>query len=737
MIDKWFLEDIQKSLKNTNRLVFIDEGGNADFLRRLIPSGYILKEANNEIEELKAKYETEKSHKDQPVIFYTNTPQTDLKYLREYCETGSVLEIKYLKNYIQKKVLEHLDLNLSSKQEELIPAAKLSIGKDQTYWMKLGKGLGDIFDLEKDLVPFFHEPKKYIKKFDKDVRDQFLQKVNALTGKAFVSKPPETLAKEVVHHLFDSLLKNRPDKLLLNVYHQWLDSRSYSDSFKKYLDKYELPKSIDPWSVHPDHPFAKLDEIALLQLVKKMGDKSYIGSILPKINQRAVNKYAQSLGVDFWQHIKTLLDFDAKNINYLSSSAENIDFYTKYFYKVDRAIRKLYTEFLNNEEIIRPIQEFYESLNSILLDKWFRFLKPYQQNQVGLIQKLIEQNPPKVAIIVGDGVSYEIAKGIEANLSKDFRIKDDFILSNYPSETENNMSNLYVASGEVMKIHKKREAYLVENCDQNIRMIQLSDVNESTTADYLICTFKDVDSLGEKMQQNALKFYDTTEKDLENKIGVLLKNGFKKVFLVADHGFVLTGLLSESDKIEVQFTGKVTKSERYIRTVEKQNAGDSFVEMPGVYKEFKHLYFSKATKPFKTPGVYGFSHGGLTPQELITPCFCFESSAKEEKLEITIQNKSDLKSVTGDLFTLKLKAEKSGDNLFTVQRKCHLLFFSNNKSFYQSDEFILMSGVTFDKEFSFDGKTEIDVILLDAESKEQIDTVSVKKDNARDMGGLL
>lgn len=738
MIDKWFLEDISQAFKNKNRLVFIDEGGQADFLKKIIPSSYLLLEAHTEIEELHLKYQIEKKHAQAKVICYTKTPIGKLSFLREYCETGGLLEIKYLQNYIKEKLHQHLEQNLQLGNEELITAAKSSIGQDHTYWMKLSKGLGDIFDLEKDLLPFLHAPKQFLKNKDKDVQKLFMQKVNQLTGQAYVPKPPATLAKEVVHHLFNSLLSNNPPKLLLGVYHQWLDSRTYDSSFKKYLDKFKVPTVSNPWSVHPDHPFQQIDAAALEAVTKVLNNKKELQTLLPKINARAKNRYAKQMGITFWQAVKTIVDFDSQNMNYLSSFPETVAFYTNHFYKIDRAIRHLYTEFLNKEVIIRPFQEYYENLSTILFDKWFQFIQPYQQNQTGLIERIIKENEGKVAVIVGDGVAYEIAKGVAAQLGATIKVNADIVLADYPSETENNMSQLYMASGQVEKVHKKREQYLTKATSKEVAFIQLDNVNETTTTDEcLICTYKDIDELGEKMQQRALKLYGSIEEGLVQKIPILLQNGYSKVFLVADHGFVLTGLLEESDKIEVNFDGNIKKSERYIRTVEKQFAGNTFIEMEQSYKEYHYLYFSKNTKPFKTPGVYGFSHGGLSPQELITPYFCFELAQQEGKLAIKFKDKAALKQVTGELYLLKLAAPKGAGNLFTAQRKCYLLFFNKGKQFHKSEVFTIKDGETLAKEYTFDGYQKVEVVLLDAINKEQIDKVLVEKDNARDLGGLL
>lgn len=39
----------------------------------------------------------------------------------------------------------------------------MSVGKDRTYWMDLShKGASEIFDLDKELLPFVHDPENYV-----------------------------------------------------------------------------------------------------------------------------------------------------------------------------------------------------------------------------------------------------------------------------------------------------------------------------------------------------------------------------------------------------------------------------------------------------------------------------------------------------------------------------------------------------------------------------------------------
>ena len=62
-------------------------------------------------------------------------------------------------------------------------------------------------------------------------------------------------------------------------------------------------------------------------------------------------------------------------------------------------------------------------------------------------------------------------------------------------------------------------------------------------------------------------------------------------------------------------------------------------------------------------GSYGYAHGGLTPQECIIPIYCFSKDGVGESLKVTILNKTDLQSVTGAYFTIKIKGEGDAGSL--------------------------------------------------------------------------
>ncbi|MGO0306045.1 PglZ domain-containing protein [Endozoicomonas acroporae] len=755
MIDSWFNDDVQRILAHHPVAVFIDASGDAEFLLNTLPDHCTIHKTSSDLEELEAKYRIEKALQAQPAsgqkfLVYTQRTKDELKFVREYCETHGVIEIRYLQNYIKDKVHQTLNLNINLPQSELVAAAKVSVGKDKSYWFDLShKGVSEIFDLEKELLPFVHAPDTFASShYDAQIRETFYRQVNTLLGQEYMDKPPATLASEVVNAMLDGLASNACDKTLWSVYTGWLDSNTYASSFPDYLRPYSAQggtlNGVDIWHVHPDHPFRQVDEQWLKAVGEQLASNTLDKRLLDKLKQRHHSKQAQALGIRFWADLLTLLNVDSGLMNSLGSLSDCIDYYKANFSSLDTAIRNLYTEFLNQPELLEPFQTRYKELVTIFMDKWFRYFDQYQENQTGTLQRIIDQNTgKKIAVIVGDAVAYEVTEQIALQVKGQFKLTRDAILADYPSETENNMSHIYMDNGSIVAVQGQREKYLTEQNAGNttIDYLRLDEVNDQARAgQVLICTYKDIDDLGDKIDHKALKFFPGAIAFVAEKVSQLLNSGYNKVYLISDHGFVLTGMLSEADKIVVKPTGEHYIDERFVRTaVQQPDLTSQFIERTRDYNEFSYLYFAQTMNPFKTPGTYGFSHGGLAPQELITPYFCWEKEADDiGELAVSIANKSDLSGVAGDYYQIKLEPEAAEDNLFTGERKVVMVFFAGKQQVNTSDIITIRnddSAVV--KEYSFSGYDEIEVQLLDASTKQHLDRATVKRNNDRDLGGLL
>ena len=388
---------------------------------------------------------------------------------------------------------------------------------------------------------------------------------------------------------------------------------------------------------------------------------------------------------------------------------------------------------------MQPLQERYNSMVNELLDKWFTHFEDYKEEQTGLFKQQIEKHQESLAIIVGDGITYEIAEEIVSSVDHKLKVEKNTMLADLPSVTDNNMSKMYMSDGSWTKDKSKREKYLKEQfSDKRITFVDLEQINPSISDfDVAVCSYKDIDDIGEKMQHKALKYLNKIKETLADKIVELEKLGFQNIYLVSDHGFVLTGILKESDKIEYSPSGENSKSERFVALKQKPQVPNTLFPIEKSYLEYNHLVVSKNLRSFKTTGAYGFAHGGASPQELIVPCFKFSSGNTVDKLKIEIGNKADLQEVEGENFEIRLQAPKGGQDLFSVDRKCRILVYAGEEEIASSDVISLEAGNTLKREFSFDGNNEVSVHVIDAETKEHLDKVTVTKSSGRDLGGLL
>ena len=741
MLDKWFIEDIQTGLKTANRFVIIDPEESCSKLMDVLKKENIapIFNASTEIEELKVKYELEKDYKDEKAIIYTTIPLEKLVWIREYCETGGRLEISFLHRYITDKVTRKLHFDLSSQPENIVALGKLSLGRKQDFWDNVkATGEANIFPPE-EILDFLANPDKKFKSWDKEAKKLFVDLLSQHTEHSLSNKPAKTVADELVKALLSSIHSGTENTFYKELYRKWIDSKTYEPSLKQYLKSYKVPAELDSWSLPTNHPFKEIDIKWLEELSTNINDKKWIRSHMPIIYNRSREHILSLLGTEWWQDIYVLFDFDISGVTDIQSINDAIEYYKSKFYKVDTAVRHLYTTFLSEKKVLKPIQEYYQQLTMQFLDKWFTyFSNEYKGNQTGYLKTVITENDPPIAVIVGDAISFEVSQEIVEQLDGSFGNPEGFLRGSYPSETENCMSRLFSESGDILPDRSNRQKTLMEETGEKIEFMELDEVSPAHKPnDYTIFYSADVDELSEKQNQNALKYYKEFIAGVGEKIETLFGCGYQKVFLVSDHGFVLTGILEESDKITIASKdGK--KAERYYLSADKaKDKSDSIMEIREPHKDAKYQYYSKSMNPFKTRGAYGFSHGGITPEELIIPNFEFVKSGDDyNKLHVEIANKTDLKDVVGDFYPVIIQGGEFTGDAFSTERKVMLVFSKDKKEFNRSSILSVKAGEKEILEFGFEQHDEFDILIIDAKSKSTLDSCKINKQIARDLGGL-
>ena len=65
-----------------------------------------------------------------------------------------------------------------------------------------------------------------------------------------------------------------------------------------------------------------------------------------------------------------------------------------------------------------------------------------------------------------------------------------------------------------------------------------------------------------------------------------------------------------------------------------------------------------------------------------------------------------------------------------------IMLYAKNINYSSSNIVTIEASKSLSLDFSFNGNSEVRAVLVDSESQEQLDTVTIKKSNARDLGGL-
>lgn len=732
MIDKWFVNDINEVLGQQGRVVVADAKGEGKFLLDFLPQTVVLLEVGDtELDEIKAKYEAEAHHAGESVAFYLHRPKDSLTFLLEYAEIQGCIVLDDMESYIRKHLFADIHLNTELSKQELILAAKLSRGKDQNWWKAVCMRAIQPLDRDQLVLDLLVSPRQVAEDMDKEVWQIFCQEVYALMGKPQTQQPAEVMAGAVMDTIFDGLLHNNISAPLLAIYNRCVSSHAMDEKMADYIRGFALPKDADPLAAHPDYPFWALDESLMRRMSHAIENGEFLANYVHFIEERIQGKLASTYKASWLADIKTVVEYQNEKLYQVSSLDDFAVYYRDHFAPLDTAIRHLYAAWLHEEKVLRPFQFLYEQQEKELLDKWFALTADYQPTQRNLLKEKFSGNG-RIAILVCDGLRLEMAESIYQHAKS--KKKNDYAFAMLPSVTENGMSALFGCDG-VEDLAQKRYAHLLAE-DSEAEVILAEKLNSSITARHLILMFGDIDLVGEKKQMAALKDINGYEKEIAEKIETLLDMGYNKVYVTADHGFVITGILDEADKIPVP-NGDIKKlEERFCLVNARLQDSKGLVEREDDFCDSAYQYYAKSDKPFKTKGVYGYSHGGFTPQECIIPIYEFSQDAAAEALHVSITNKKDLQAVAGLYFKLKLQAESSTD-VFKQERRMEIHFFEGSKELSIQIVTIKQGQLLDNNEFVMPASGKAKVVLVDASTKEQIDYCEVKGSSARDLDDLF
>lgn len=344
--------------------------------------------------------------------------------------------------------------------------------------------------------------------------------------------------------------------------------------------------------------------------------------------------------------------------------------YTENYYKVDRFYREFFSAYdrikVKNsisalDELEKKISYFYDTeYLDQLLEIWSQKIQekddiPAQRNFYG---KYIKSEDIRTAVVISDGLRYEVGSEIAERLSKELSAKEitiEGVLTDLPSITPVGMANLLPDNNRVIDLPDK--IFTVGNISSNTtenREKILQQVSPESSA----ITFGDFKNMSRAEQDNYVKgkkviyiYHDTIDsigdkgktedktfeacesavKDITGIIKLLSSLGIVNVFITSDHGFMYERKpVEEYNKIDLDKTNgePLNLGKRYAIYKEKvEQKGCVTAELDGYYG-----VFPKKNQRIKVSGSgLQFVHGGISPQEMIIPVIQYRGGANSKK----------------------------------------------------------------------------------------------------------
>lgn len=711
-------------MQKSGRVVISDPKGFLTFMVKEL-GDYAVLTLNTAAEEMNARHQAMTVHRESKVIFLCFFPEKDIRQLMEFAGVGGHIDMEDPDTYVRRKLYEAGLGNVTLAERKLLLAAKLSIGKDLTWWKGVVNGTIEPLDLREHLAKLIEDPERYEREHDEDVFGVFRDDLHGVMGKPTTAADATSLLKELTQTIFDGLALGNISDRLLEIYEWWSKDTDLSPTLKALADAWSIPADATCETAHPDHPFEALDRRLLTETGERIRDNRATAGLAESLRQRIESPRASRMKPDWLKDLLTLLETDTTDLYRHNTLQKVSEYYRKRFAPLDAAMRHLYGAWLGDPQLLRPLQELYETHLKSMLVAWFSHAETgYSPDQTGLIRDALTDGGKK-AVIVCDGLRLEMAECIAQRMPKETEISREYRHAKLPSVTENGMSALFGLEEASMSTAARYDRLRADVPDVEITKLAL--VSQGTKAKKLVAMYGDIDIIGEHKSLDGLKEINGYEEELAKGIQRLHRLGYKDVWLTSDHGFVITGLLDEADKVAAPAGADV--KERFLLSDIILTQGN-LIRREDDFPGGVHQYYAKTDRPFRTRGEYGYSHGGFTPQECLIPYYRFSTAASTERTEVTITNREALAGVTGQYFTVRLKGNESAVgsrikvNLHANGAVAATVIVKIGDDGEGTAEFETMDGA-------------MSVTVQDTASGMQLDNAPVKRSANRDLGGLL
>lgn len=311
------------------------------------------------------------------------------------------------------------------------------------------------------------------------------------------------------------------------------------------------------------------------------------------------------------------------------------------FEKLRNRLEDKYTAFIEgtNREWLKCLSEKSFNFNSIKVPKQYDFYK----TEIAPLDQ-------KVAVIISDGLRYEVAIELLKELHQEAKTEASlkFSLASIPSETAIGMSNLLPGKSKVLEGVKVRiddvlsdslisREKILRNREPDARTIsyhQLDSMNQQDARQVfkskVVYVYHDViDAIGHKKasERNVMPMVPTAIEEIKKLVKYLHASlNVARVIVTADHGFIYTDRAIRETDFEPDMKGDLNldlQTNRYgfLETEDKPESGYCFnFSKTNQVVYDKYLVIPPSVNRYHRQGAtVQYVHGGGSLQELVVP----------------------------------------------------------------------------------------------------------------------
>jgi hypothetical protein len=666
------------------------------------------------------------------LIYIGQISEKDLKYLAEYWDRGNG-ELVTAINLLSDMGINRKDF----KKDFLVSLVKYGLTKDEGWWSTFKKkGIEEVYNQLEEIIQKLLDNPSFIDNMNEANKDFILSHFINTVFKLNLSK--DSSGREastlVAEKILESSYKDSVSDEIRKYYKAWEDSMSGEESIMKHATKFasshkaELLNNIDTFKKDHKHPFTIVEKAIFKEKMEELIQGKSPKKAIQFAKQRATIRKRDKTDAKeeiFWNELAQLEPLSEEiEFPQMSSLESFLNAYDEILWKFDYVDR-----FLKTSQLPEKIKEWANEKNTKMLESisncWESFYKinDEESEQPGLIKRLLESKE-KVAVIVVDAMRYEMAKSSNSITGKK-EIKP--VLAMTPTETTVGMGALF-SSGDVKKILKDNKTYLYdkqtdrvlsnvnkreENLKELVKGTEIVNLNESIPeSEKLVIKTIDIDSLG---HDELIEFFSKTLDKIHDTTSKLLKDDYV-VHIVSDHGFYLP---KEDEIIKQNIDGSYDSGTRYGLKSSKPAEG-AYEEVDGIY-----IYYTKSDNVFKKYGG-NFWHGGVSHQEVIIPLVTYTPKKTNNKINVQIMNKDNLKHIQRNKIDLIINPQNT---MFGEPRKVYIQYLGKKVNI--SEPISDITKIALDIEAENGTKFKIEV--RDSDDSSRLDYVECEYVPAREL----